>query len=109
VVDIQSRNGLVYVDLMKTEGLRAGMFAQGEFTLNPAAALTVPQSSLVVRDGFSYVYRIAASQKVTRIKVVPGRREADRIEVSGLKPEDKLVATGAGFLNDGDTVRVERK
>lgn len=106
VVDVQTRSGTVYVDLAETSGLRAGMFAQGEFLLGSAAALTVPQSALVVRDGYSYVFRITEGQRVSLVKVVAGRRAGDRVEVSGVKAGDELVAAGASFLNDGDTVRV---
>jgi hypothetical protein len=36
-----------------------------------------------------------------------GRRADDSLEIlSGLKPDDRLVAGGASFLADGDTVRV---
>jgi RND family efflux transporter MFP subunit len=108
VVDVQTRNGLVYVDLAEAPGLKAGMFAQGEFILGAAKALSVPQSALVVRDGYSYVYRVGQDQRVTQVKVIAGRRVGDRIEIGGIKPEDALVASGAGFLNDGDTVRVEQ-
>jgi len=107
VVDVQTRNGLVYVDLAEAAGLKAGMFAQGEFMLGAAAALTLPQSALVVRDGYSYVYRVGEGKRVTQVKVIAGRRVGDRIEISGVAPNDLLVASGAGFLNDGDTVRVE--
>lgn len=108
VVDMQTRNGIVYVDLADATGLKAGMFAKGEFVLGASAALTVPQAALVVRDGYSYVYRIGEGQRVTQVKVLAGRRVGDRIEVNGVKPDDLLVASGAGFLNDGDTVRVEK-
>jgi len=108
VVDMQTRNGMVYVDLADAPGLKAGMFAKGEFVLGASAALTVPQAALVVRDGYSYVYRIGEGQRVAQVKVLAGRRVGDRIEVSGVKPDELLVASGAGFLNDGDTVRVEK-
>jgi HlyD family secretion protein len=40
-------------------------------------------------------------------KVSVGRRVGDRIEiVSGLDPQARVVASGGGFLSDGDTVRV---
>jgi hypothetical protein len=40
------------------------MFARGEFELGSTGALTVPQSAVVVRDGFSYVYRVGADNRV---------------------------------------------
>ena len=105
-VDPQSRNGLVYVDLKPAEGLRAGLFARGEFVLGESAALTLPQSAVLLRDGFSYVFRIDGS-KVRQQKVQIGRRQGDRVEVrSGLAAGAAVVESGVGFLADGDTVRV---
>jgi HlyD family secretion protein len=111
-VDPKTRNGLVYVDLpggpAGVDGTaRAGMFAQGEFDLGRAPALTVPQTAVVARDGFNYVFRLEAMDKVAQSKVALGRRIGDRVEVvAGLAPDARIVATGAGFLADGDTVRV---
>ncbi len=106
-VDPQTRNALVYVDLPLNADVRAGMFARGDFALGSSEALTVPQESLVVRDGFSYVFVVGAEQRVQMRKVVTGRRVADRVEVlSGLDANASIAVRGAGFLNDGDLVRV---
>jgi hypothetical protein len=83
------------------------MFARGEFELGSSNALTVPQQSVVVRDGFSYAFRLNADQRVSQIKLQIGRRVGDRVEVlEGIGPDAILVASGAGFLNDGDLVKV---
>ena len=112
-LDEKSRNGLIYVDLpdAAAHGLRAGMFARGEFELGISSALTVPQTVLSLREGFSYVFKLSQQKadvaKVTQVKVQLGRRTADSFEIlSGIKADDKLVASGASFLSDGDTVRV---
>ena len=107
-VDAQTRNALVYVDLpAQTGSARAGMFAKGEITLGQSPALTVPQTAVVVRDGFSYVYTLGADQKVSQVKVQTGRQSGDRVEVlGGLKSDARVVASGGAFLNHGDTVRV---
>jgi RND family efflux transporter MFP subunit len=107
-VDAQTRNALVYVDLPAQIGTaKAGMFAKGEIILGQSQALTVPQTAVVVRDGFSYVYSVGADNKVSQLKVQTGRLSGDRFEVlSGLKPDVRLVASGGAFLNHGDTVRV---
>jgi RND family efflux transporter MFP subunit len=107
-VDAQTRNAIVYVDLPGATGsARAGMYAQGEIALGQSQALTVPQSAVVVRDGFSYVYTVGADQKVSQLKVQTGRQSGDRVEViSGLKADARVVASGGAFLNHGDTVRV---
>jgi len=106
-VDPQTRNALVYVDLPAHPELRAGMFARGEFQLGSSDALTVPQEALVVRDGFAYVFAVGADQRVQQRKVQTGRRQADRVEVlSGIDAATAVAVRGAGFLNDGDLVRV---
>lgn len=106
-VDAQSRNGLVYVDLPSPGEARAGMFARGEFDLGATKALTLPQSAVVLRDGFSFVARVSEQSRVSLIKVVTGRRVGDRVEiVAGLDSNARVVASGGGFLSDGDTVRV---
>lgn len=106
-VDPQTRNALVYVDLPTNADFRAGMFARGDFALGSSDALTVPQEALVVRDGFSYVFVVGGDQRVQMRKVQTGRRVADRVEVlSGLDAGASVAVRGAGFLNDGDLVRV---
>jgi RND family efflux transporter MFP subunit len=109
-IDPQTRSALVYVDLPASAAgnapFKAGMFASGQFELGTSDAMTVPQQSVVVRDGFSYVFRLNQDQRVTQVKVQAGRRLADRIEVvSGLTSDALVVVNGAGFLNDGDLVR----
>jgi HlyD family secretion protein len=106
-VDPQTRNGIVYVDLPEPGSARAGMFARGEFEVGSANALTLPQSAVQLREGFSYVFRVGPDNKVTQVKIDTGRRFGDRIEVTGgLGPEARVVAMGGGFLAEGDTVRI---
>ena len=106
-VDAATRNGLVYVDLPQPGTARAGMFARGDFQVGSTAALTLPQTAVLLRDGFSYVFQLGTDNKVRQVKVAVGRRLGERIEITGgLDPAARVVATGAGFLGDGDTVRV---
>jgi HlyD family secretion protein len=106
-VDPTTRNGLVYVDLPSTGPAKAGMFARGEFDVGASTGLTLPQSAVLLRDGFSYVLAVGADSRVTQQKVSVGRRIGERIEVTGgLAAGARVVATGAGFLSDGDLVRV---
>lgn len=107
-VDAATRNGIVYVDLPPAApGVKAGMYARGDFDVGSGSALTLPQSAVLLRDGFSYVFRMDKDQKVAMSKVGTGRRAGDRIEItSGLDPAARVVASGVGFLGDGDTVRV---
>lgn len=109
-VDQQTRAALVYVDLPggggKNAPAKAGMFAQGEFDMGMSTALTVPQQAVVLRDGFSYVFRLNPDSRVSQVKVRTGRRLGDQVEITaGITPETLLVVKGAGFLNDGDLVK----
>ena len=106
-VDPLTRNGIVYVDLPQPGPARAGMFARGEFEVGSSSALTLPQSAVQLRDGFSYVFKVGADAKVTQAKIAVGRRIGDRIEITGgLDPATRVVVSGGGFLAEGDTVRV---
>jgi RND family efflux transporter MFP subunit len=106
-VDPNTRNGLVYIDLPADSPVKAGMFARGEFELGHAPALTVPQSAVVLREGFAYVFRLEGESRVAQAKVQLGRRVGERVEIiDGLAADARIVATGAGFLADGDVVKV---
>jgi RND family efflux transporter MFP subunit len=115
-VDAATRNGLVYVDLTGPmiaatgnvgSSFKPGMFARGEFALGSSGGLTVANTAIVVRDGFSYVYRVGDDNRVVQVKVQTGRLLGDQVELlGGVKPEDKLVASGASFLSEGDLVKV---
>lgn len=124
-VDPQTRNALVYVDLpgawqksgtgaLSGSGaatgpgaVKAGMFARGEFELGRSAALTVPQAAVVPRDGFNHVMVLRDDSHVLQTRVEVGRRIGDRVEITSKLPaQTRIVVQGAGFLNDGDLVRV---
>ena len=109
VIDTQTHDGLVYVDLPASKLVRAGAFARGFFEVGEGKALTVPQRAVLLRDGFSYVMRLDAAAKVLLTKVSVGRRVGDRVEITGgLKSSEPIVASGLSFLSEGDTVRVVR-
>ncbi len=94
-VDPQTRNALVYVDLpnvsRQNAGLKAGMFARGEFQLGRTSALTVPQASVVPRDGFNYLLLLQPDNRVSQLKVETGRRVGDRVEITTALPGDARV------------------
>ncbi|MDX1251834.1 MAG: efflux RND transporter periplasmic adaptor subunit [Gammaproteobacteria bacterium] len=106
IVDTKKRSAVVYVDLPAGAPVKAGMFATGQFELGASEALTVPQQAVVIRDGFSYVYRLNPDGRVSQIRVDTGRRLGERVEiVQGVERDTLLVSSGAGFLNDGDLVK----
>ncbi|HNA83131.1 MAG TPA: efflux transporter periplasmic adaptor subunit, partial [Thiobacillaceae bacterium] len=106
-VDARTRNGIVFVDLPRPGPARAGMFARGDIEIGAARALTLPQGAVVLREGFSYVFRVGADSRVALTKVGVGRRWGDLVEITGgLDPAARVVAAGGAFLADGDLVRV---
>ena len=106
-LDAASRKALAYIDLAPGSGARAGMFGQGEIFLGKSAALTVPHSSVLLRDGNAYLFEVGANDQVELRKVQTGRHVGDAVEiVAGLAPNARVVARGAAFLNAGDRVRI---
>lgn len=106
-LDSSSRTATLYVDLPDPGALRAGMYAEGRIELGSSDALTVPRAAIVRRDGFAYAFAVAADGKAQRKRIEVGRLVDDRIEVlSGLADGERVVERGAGFLSDGDRVRV---
>lgn len=109
-VDPKTRAALVYVDIpnvLQNTGIKAGMFARGDFLLGRSSAVTVPQASVVPRDGFNHLLLLQPDNRVAMMRIETGRRVGDRVEITTPLPADaRVVVQGAGFLNDGDLVRV---
>jgi len=115
-VDAKNRKAVVFVDLpdASPRGLRPGMFARGEFQLGTHEGITLPQESLCLRDGFNYAFKLerqtGGTAQVTRVKLTPGLHAGDWVEIlAGIAPDERFVASGTCFLNDGDTVTVAQK
>ncbi len=106
-VDAQTRNALIYVDLPAGTAIKAGMYAKGSFDLGASSGVTVPAASVIRRDGFQYVFTVDNDSKVKSNKIEVGARVGDRVEIRGIAVNTKVVNSGAGFLIDGDVVRVE--
>ncbi|UHQ21435.1 efflux RND transporter periplasmic adaptor subunit [Lysobacter sp. 5GHs7-4] len=106
-VDAQTRTGTVYVDLPDPGALRPGVYVEGRIVTGDGRALMVPSSAVVQRDGHSYVFTMKDQHVVERKRVRTGQTAKGLVEiVEGLKDGDQVVAEGAGFLGDGDRVRV---
>lgn len=107
VVELQSRNGIAYVDLPPKAVARAGMFARGEFVLGIEQAMTLPQSAVQTQNGSSHVMVVKVDSRIAQTKVTTRSWNGNGVEiVDGLKPEDRVVVAGTAFLGDGDLVRV---
>lgn len=106
-IDVQTHRGMIYVDLPAATSLRAGGFVRGHVQTGQGAALTLPQSAVLLRDGFSYVMRVDARSSVVLDKVSTGQRVGDQVEITdGLSEGDAVIASGLAFLGEGDSVNV---
>lgn len=106
-VDAQTRTGTVYADLPTPGPLKPGIYVEGRIVTGDGQALTVPTAAIVQRDGHSYVFGVNDKQQATRQRVRTGQAVQGRTAIlDGLKAGDQVVVDGAGFLGEGDRVRV---
>lgn len=108
-VDSKTRNALVYVDI-PAGSAKIGMFARGDFIMSESNSLTLPNTAIVMRDGFAYVMQVEADNKIKQTKIQLGQRKDDLVEILNLEATNaNFVESGGAFLADGDTVRVIKK
>jgi len=106
-VNADTRVGLARVALSSAGGFRPGMFARATINVGEQPAVTVQQSAIVYRDNKPGVFVADQASKVRFRPVVIGSRTKTALEISeGLKAGERVVTNGAGFLADGDTVRI---
>lgn len=106
-VDTDTRTGTVFADLPQPGKLQPGTYLEGRISTGISAVPAVPASAVVLRDGFSVVFTVDAERVVHMVRIQPGGKDGGFVEVrSGLEPGDEVVSQGAGFLADGDKVRV---
>ncbi len=116
LVDPQNRQATVKIDLPPSEFLRSGMFLRASISTATAQGLKVPAKAIVPQpDGSSIVYKLVGEDKVQAQPVEVGEISggavgdltAAKVEVKkGLKAGDRVVIAGAGYLKDGDRVKV---
>jgi len=107
-VEQDTRLGTVRIDIpdAASRGLMPGNFLRGDILIGNQPVCVVPASCLVYKGNRAFVYLVEGDK--TRMRFVQtGGREGQSVEITeGLKPGEKVVDKGAGFLKDGDTVRV---
>jgi RND family efflux transporter MFP subunit len=102
----ETRLGIVHIALPEGSGLLPGMFARAEIRGEAPSRIAVPQEAVVFRDGAPAAF-VVKDGHVSLRRLTTGQRQAGMVEVlDGLAAGDQVVATGAGFLADGDRVRV---
>lgn len=105
-VDPQTRLGLARIALPAGARFRPGMFASARIDAGAVGAVVVPQDAVVFREGKSGVYVVQSNNKVAFRPVATGSRVNGLVQVTGLTPGARVAVQGAGFLGEGDLVRV---
>ena len=108
-VTVMNRTAMVYVDI-NSGNARPGMFARGSIDIGSGDALLVPVTSVVIQDGYSYVFVLKPGDVVERRLVQPLGIHGDEMEItSGVAAGEVVAVKGAGFLKDRDTVHVVKE
>ena len=105
-IDAATRNGLVYATLPAGTRLKPGALAKGELLLADAQAFALPETSVLTRDGYPFVFIVGRDGIARLTRIETGSRQRGMVEVMGLSGDTRVVTTGAGFVKDGDLVRL---
>ncbi|MEQ1820181.1 MAG: efflux RND transporter periplasmic adaptor subunit [Terricaulis sp.] len=102
----------VEVEITAPEGLRSGMVAEVEVAAtpgeNPQTSIIVPTLALLDARADQGIVYVLDENAVARRRAVrtAGVTQAGVIVVEGLNPGDRIVAAGAAYVRDGETVRI---
>lgn len=105
IIDPQTRLGEVRVALETHPQLRPGAFARGEASVGEAENPILPKSAVLIDGTQAYVMIVDAEGVVRRRTVKIGQASIEGLAiVDGLKGDERVVITAAGFLREGEKV-----
>ena len=108
-VDPATRTLLAEVDVDNRSGeLLPGSYTEVHLKVaNPAPALIVPVSALILEPDGLHVGIVDATQHARIVRVTPGRDSGSTVEIlGGLQPGQQVIANPPDSLTDGEQVRV---
>jgi RND family efflux transporter MFP subunit len=108
-VDPQTRIGIVYIALPVDPALKPGMFVHGEIQTGTSdKVMQIPEEALVFKDAKPAIFVVGDDNRAKIQMVETGTRRDGRVEIlSGVSAGDRVAVAGAGYLKDGDLVRIE--
>ena len=106
MITAENRTVDVIADVFDTTGWQAGASVTGNVILGEqAAAMMVPEQSIVLRPAGEVVY-IVRNDKAIQAIVKTGLRKNGLVEIlEGVSENDTIVVDGAGFLTDNTPVK----
>ncbi len=102
----------VEVEIAATDGIRSGMVAEVEIAAQPGDAsqvsIIVPTLALLDARADQGVVYVLDANAIARRRAVrtAGVTQAGVIVVEGLNAGDRIVAAGAAYVRDGESVRI---
>lgn len=106
VVDAQSRQGLVRIQLPYDTALRPGGFASASIHAGATTAPLLPDSALQSDTKGSFVYVVGPDNKVVRRDVKVGQVFDQGVVIAeGLNGTERVVRSAGGFLAPGQLVK----
>lgn len=102
----------VEIEIGEADGLRSGMVAEVEIAAAPdgssEVAIIVPTLALLDARADQGVVYVLDANAVARRRAVrtAGVTQAGVIVVEGLSPGERVIAAGAAYVRDGETVRI---
>jgi HlyD family secretion protein len=105
VIDSRTRQGSVRIELPRSPMLRSGAFAQATISAGGGVSPILPQSAILSDAKSSYVFVVGNDGKIVRRDIRIGDATAQGVMVvGGLSGTEKIVATSAAFLREGEKV-----
>lgn len=109
LVNEQSRQATVKINIPSTGLLRPGMFARAAINTATVPGIAIPAKAVVPQaDGSATVFLLTHQNTVQAQPVEVGEVLIDsKVEIkNGLKLGDRVVVAGAGYLKDGDRIKI---
>ena len=85
------------------------MFARAQISAGAQPAPTLPTAAVLYRQNQPGVFVVGADNHVRFRRIDVLARTTDRTAANGVNPGERVVVEGAGFLGEGDAVRVAAK
>ena len=105
VIDQQSRQGIVRIQLPFDRALRPGGFASAQVVGGTGDQPQLPQSAILSDDAGNYVYVVDGGNVVRRRNVRLGTvTQSDVAIAEGLTGSERVVLSAGAFLNPGQKI-----
>lgn len=104
-VNPQTRLGIARITLTGG-GFRPGMFARARIDVGTQPAVTVPTAAVLYRENRAGVFLLDGEGRARFRPVTILTRGEQRTAVTGVEAGARIIVSGAGFLGEGDRVRV---